>query len=90
MLIHYFIPFHELLHRIQDACDKFDGKPFRYGLAMKAVCCNKDCPKCGGNRCGHQKDTSGKKLKRDDCCGRAILANGEKCGSNGREAPCKL
>ena len=82
MLIHYFIPFNELLHRIQDACDKFDGKLFRLGLSKKAVCCNKDCPKCGGNRCGYQKDTSGKKLDRRECCGWAILAHGEKCGSN--------
>ena len=82
MLIYHCIPFHELFHRIQDACDTFDGKPHRLGLFKKAVCCNKDCPKCGGKRCGRQKDTSGKKLDRRECCSWAILAHGEKCGSN--------
>ena len=84
----HFIPVHLLLHRIQDACAKFNGIfGDRFGTP---VCCNKKCPKCGGKNCGKWKDDKGKKFGNDQCCRWKIRKQGKKCGSKGQEAPCKL
>ena len=51
---------------------------------------NKKCEECGGNDCGKYTDDSGKKLGRNQCCGVDILDNGEFCGSEKQNAPCKI
>ena len=52
------------------------------------MCCHKDCPRCGGYRCGQQSDSSGKKLGRGKCCGYAIRKRDNVCGEH--PAPCKM
>lgn len=64
-----------------------DGLPHRRFIS-KSVCCHKDCPKCGGNDCGKQTDSSGKKLGPNECCGEAILKGDRICGEH--PAPCKI
>ena len=72
----------------QDVCLAHGGKPNRD--RKPTVCCNKKCPKCGGQGCGKQKDASGKKLKISDCCVGKILEKGKTCRSGRKNAPCKL
>ena len=84
----YFILFHKLLNRIQDACEKFNGI---FGIRSgKEVCCNKKCPQCGGKNCAKWKDDMGKKLGSNQCCKWKIIKRGKKCGSDGGKAPCML
>jgi len=64
-----------------------DGLPHRRFIS-KSVCCHKDCPRCGGNRCGRQTDSSGKKLGARNCCGTTILKREKVCGEH--PAPCKV
>jgi len=81
---------------IFDYCEKrdefcsgvsIDGLAHRRFIS-KSVCCHKDCPRCGGNRCGQQTDSSGKKLGQRKCCGRTILKREKVCGEH--PAPCKV
>ena len=73
----------------QDVCSdaSVDGIAHRRFMS-KSVCCHKDCPRCGGNRCGQQTDSSGKKLGARKCCGRTILKREKVCGEH--PAPCKV
>jgi len=64
-----------------------DGLAHRRFIS-KSVCCHKDCPICGGNKCGQQTDSSGKKLGARNCCGRIILKREKVCGKH--PAPCKM
>jgi len=73
----------------QESCSgaSIDGLAHRRFIS-KSVCCHKDCPRCGGNKCGQQTDSSGKKLKARNCCGRTILKGEKVCGEH--PAPCKI
>ena len=72
----------------KDDCSKFDGISHKH----RAVCCNKECLKCGGvqGKCGELTDKEGKVLGRSQCCGKRIEKSGITCGKNGSKAPCKL
>ena len=43
------------------------------------MCCNKNCPICGGNKCGKSTDANGKRLGAGQCCGVNILKQGQVC-----------
>ena len=72
----------------KDDCSKFDGISHK----SRAVCCNKECQKCGGvqGNCGELTDKEGKVLGGSQCCGKRIEKSGITCGKNGSKAPCKL
>ena len=71
----------------QETCRAFDGIP--YGkFSIRPVCCNKNCPKCGGLNCDKFTDASGKILGRSECCAMPIMRKGNLCGSD--KAPCKF
>ena len=72
----------------KDDCSKFNGILHKH----RAVCCNKECKKCGGvqGRCAKLTDKEGKVLGSRQCCGKKIENSGITCGSDGSNAPCKL
>ena len=43
------------------------------------MCCNKNCPRCGGSECGKYRDANGKRLGGGQCCGPSILKQGQVC-----------
>ena len=71
---------------LQDACDHVDGIPHRK-FSSKPVCCNKNCPRCGGNKCGKSTDANGKRLGAGQCCGVNILKRGQVCETPTDQTP---
>ena len=70
----------------EDVCLKYNG----FSDETKTLCCNKNCPKCGGKGCAEFKSKSGEILGRNQCCSHKIKKRGKICGSGERKAPCKL
>ena len=74
----------------KDVCLQYDGIPPANVSQTPWVCCNKKCPRCGGDGCSNQMDASGNKLEAIECCIWENLSKGKTCGSDGTNAPCKI
>ena len=70
----------------EDVCLKYNGILHE----SKGLCCNKNCPKCGGKGCATFTNKSGQILGKNQCCSKRIEKRGKTCGPDGSKAPCKL